>query len=434
MKAIKTSAISACIAVAGLLSACSSSEDLTSNLPDDYIINMVYPERNIQLTNEQWEFARANNAFAYDFFKRISDIDGNHSSFCSPLSVTYMLGMMQAGATGETRNQILNVMRMNGSTPETVNNYCAKLMKEMPGLDEKVTLDMANSIYVNNRIGTIRETYTTDLNRYYDADVDNLDFTNPATLEVINGWCNNKTHGMIPKILDEINKNCVMYLLNAIYFKADWTRKFEKKYTHEEAFTTPSGATKEMPMMHQRVRAVYGNCSDYTTLELPYGNGAFSMTLLLPKEGKTTADILKRMDYDLSPKFCSTGEDYRTSTCDVDVKIPRFDTATEMDKLPKILSAMGMPLAFDPDLAQFTEMVNEGTLYVSMMKQKAKIEVNEEGSEAAAVTIGGFEFTSVNHEEPVYEKREFHANHPFVYLIRERGTGIVLFLGKYTGE
>ena len=434
MKSVQTLSIAVLTTITVLLSACSSSETIADNLPDNYIINMVYPKQNIQLNAEQLRFVMDNNAFAYDFFNRVSAIDGSKSSFCSPLSVSFMLGMLQAGATGETRNQILKVMRMDGSTVDGLNDYYAKLTKELPGLDEKVTLDIANSIYVNNRKGTIRDTYAADMNRYYDAPVANLDFNNPATLGIINGWCNDKTRGMIPEILDEINKNCVMYLLNAIYYKADWTEKFEKKYTRQEPFATASGSTKELPMMHQRVRAEWGECSDYTTIDLPYGDGSFSMTIFLPKSGKSTDDILSRMEFDLSPKCGNSNWDYRASVCDVDVKIPRFVTATEMDKLPKVLSAMGMPLAFDPEYAEFTEMVNEGTLYVSMMKQKAKIEVNEEGSEAAAVTIAGMEFTTAIHPEPVYEKREFHANHPFVYLIRERSTNIILFMGKYMGE
>ena len=151
MKSVQTLSIAVLTTITVLLSACSSSETIADNLPDNYIINMVYPKQNIQLNAEQLRFVMDNNAFAYDFFNRVSAIDGSKSSFCSPLSVSFMLGMLQAGATGETRNQILKVMRMDGSTVDGLNDYCAKLTKELPGLDEKVTLDIANSIYVHNR-------------------------------------------------------------------------------------------------------------------------------------------------------------------------------------------------------------------------------------------------------------------------------------------
>lgn len=433
MKSFKTLAFAVFMTASGLLSACSSSENIVDNLPDDYIVNMVYPEHRVQLTSEQQAFVAGNNSFAFDFFSRINALDGAKSSFCSPLSITYMLGMLQAGATGETQKQILKVMGMGAASASAVNEYCARLTKELPALDSKVTLDIANSIYVNSLRATIRDTYAADMNRYYDAPVSNLDFTNPTSLGVINGWCNDKTQGMIPKILDEIDEKCVMYLLNAIYFKADWTEKFEEKYTRNESFTTVLGATKEQPMMHQRVRVRYGESSDYTSVSLPYGDGAFSMTIMLPKSGKNTDDVIRRLSRDFSK---NGSEDYHTSICDVDVKVPRFETATEMEKLPDVLSAMGMPLAFDSEWAEFTNMVDEGTLYVDMMKQKAKIEVNEKGSKAAAVTIAGMAFTTAvgPHEEPVYEKREFHADRPFVYLITERGSNVVLFIGKYVGD
>ena len=407
MKSIRNIYLSAVvITVAGMLTGCASSE-LPDSLPDNYVVNMVIPEQQIQLTGEQQAFAVANNQFAFNFFNRINAIDGTKSSFCSPISVSYLLGMLQSGATGETRQQIQRVLGMATEEPTAINGYFAKLMDEMQTLDPQVTLNIAN------------------------------DFSNPSSVNIINDWCNDKTKGMIPKIIDEIGKNAVMYLLNAIYFKADWTEKFEEKYTRNETFRTITGKSKEIPMMHQRVRARFGECPDYTSIYLPYGKGAFTMTIVLPNEGKTIDDILPRIGYDLLlPKFCGVGETYQEGICDVDVKIPRFETATEMEELPDILSEMGMPLAFNSDFAEFTGMVNEGTLYVDKMKQKAKIEVNEKGSKAAAVTIAemGFATAVGPSQNTVYEKRDFHANRPFVYLIKERGSGIVLFIGKYTGE
>ena len=437
MKSIRNIYLSAVvITVAGMLTGCASSE-LPDSLPDNYVVNMVIPEQQIQLTGEQQAFAVANNQFAFNFFNRINAIDGTKSSFCSPISVSYLLGMLQSGATGETRQQIQRVLGMATEEPTAINGYFAKLMDEMQTLDPQVTLNIANSIFVNKDKATTKQAFAADMERYYQATIDNLDFSNPSSVNIINDWCNDKTKGMIPKIIDEIGKNAVMYLLNAIYFKADWTEKFEEKYTRNETFRTITGKSKEIPMMHQRVRARFGECPDYTSIYLPYGKGAFTMTIVLPNEGKTIDDILPRIGYDhLLPKFCGVGETYQEGICDVDVKIPRFETATEMEELPDILSEMGMPLAFNSEFAEFTGMVNEGTLYVDKMKQKAKIEVNEEGSKAAAVTIAemGFATAVGPSQNTVYEKRDFHANRPFVYLIKERGSGIVLFIGKYTGE
>ena len=269
--------------------------------------------------------------------------------------------------------------------------------------------------------------YQQDMKQYYDAQAENLDFNSPSTLSTINGWCNDHTNGMIPNILDEIDPATVTYLLNAIYFKADWASKFDQKNTKEETFTTENGKTK-LPLMHQKVLIKYLKNDIYAAVEMPYGNGYWDMTIMLPEEGKTTDDIINYL--------AKIGLSEASYPHEVDLKLPRFETASDTNTLDigliGLLQKMGISLVFDSYFAEIPNMCENGNVYISMMRQKAKIKVNEEGSEAAAVTIAGVKFTS-SIEPEEYPKATFHANRPFVYVIREASSGVILFVGKFTG-
>jgi serpin B len=230
----------------------------------------------------------------------------------------------------------------------------------------------------------------------------------------------------------------VTYLLNAIYFKADWTSKFDTKNTKNESFSKEKGeGSTTLPMMHQNVLINYLKNDTYRAIEMPYGNGSWKMTVMLPEEGKTTDDIINRLancGILEGNGFCGTmGDNY--DHYEVDLKLPRFETSSDTDLVPGrligLMQKMGIHLAFDRQFAEIPNMC-ERPIYINMMRQKARIKVNEEGSEAAAVTIAGGMYTSgIGPIE--YPTATFHANRPFVYVISELRTGIILFVGKFTG-
>ena len=272
------------LAIAGIGVSCSSEKDVVD--PDVVISG----DPNAVISGE------------LNLFREISENDGNKSSFCSPLSVTYLLSMLNAGAEGNTQKEIQDVLGFGTSNPTEINAFCENLLKTAPELDPKVTLSIANSIFVNNAIGKILPSYQQEMEKYYEAKVEDMDFGNVRNVDKINNWCNQQTNGMIPKILEdnEFDPNVVMFLLNAIYFKADWTEKFEEKYTQKADFIGAS-ETKKVNMMHQKVLANYGESDEYTSLSLPYGDGAFCMKIFLPKEGKSINDVLGRLKYEMSP-------------------------------------------------------------------------------------------------------------------------------------
>ena len=429
----------AAIVLSGAMLSCSSSEEESIDLGEaKQVVNMLSDPQPIQLAPEQRIFANDNNQFTLRFLKTVNDVDQSGKSFIySPLSITYVLGMVNDAAEGETERELEQTLGFHEGGIQAVNDYCKKLIDGLPKVDEKVTLDIANAIFLNKDY-TLKPQFEQDMQTYYNAKAEALDFSASSTLNHINGWCNEKTNGMIPTILDEVDPMMVSYLLNAIYFKADWASKFDQKNTKEETFTTEKGSTT-LPLMHQNVLISYLKTNSYSAVILPYGSGLWNMTVLLPEKGKTTDDVIKEMtqsSFFNNPGWCETGGNYFEGY-EVDLKLPRFETSSDTDLLEgglvRLMQKMGIKLAFDSYYAEIPNMCDR-PVYIDMMRQKAKIKVNEEGSEAAAVTVVGVKNESTVQEPIKYPKATFHANRPFVYVIGEASSGVILFVGKYTGR
>ena len=445
----------AAVVLSGAMLSCSSSEEESVDLGEaKTVVNMLSEAQPIQLTEAQRVFANDNNQFTLNFLKTVNEVDKSGKSFIySPLSITYVLGMVNDAAVGETEKELEQTLGFHEGGIQAVNDYCKKLIDGLPKVDDKVTLNIANAIFVNKDY-TLKPQFEQDTQTYYDAKAESLDFSSPQTLDHINGWCNEKTKGMIPTILDEVNPEMMSYLLNAIYFKADWASKFDQKSTKEETFHPEynylmdinDNYSIKLPLMHQNVLIRYLKNDIYAAVEIPYGNGYWNMTIMLPEEGKTTYSIINYLaDMGWAKDYIIDNKQYDVFTpmngarpYEVDLKLPRFETSSDTneleikDGLVGLMQKMGIKLAFDSYFAQIPNMCDV-PVYINMMRQKAKIKVNEEGSEAAAVTVAGMMgMTSIG--EPVeYPKATFHANRPFVYVISEASSGVILFVGKFTG-
>ena len=419
------------------LMGCSS--DSTGNDRDDgeMVIDMLPETRSIVLTQEQRAFVGKNTDFSFNLFRAISQMPaGKKSSIISPISVTYVLGMLNDGAAGNTVKEISSVVGFGEGKTQAVNDFCKKLIDEAPKTDPSVTLEIANIVIGNDyRHVGFEPPYVRDMQDYYRAEITNLDFSQKTeTLAEVNGWCNDKTHGMIPEILNEseLKANALLLLMNAIYFKATWAEKFDPADTRDKTFTTADGKTQSLPMMHRKALAQYSENDVCTMLNLPYGSGdKWSMKVLLPREGKTVDDVIATLNAESWQQLR-----YNGWSPIVDIEMPRFKTTFETD-LVEPLSAMGAPTMFTPDLAEFPNICSnfKQDLYVGLMKQKAAIEVDEEGTKASAVTVAGFVDSAGGPwdiEKPM--NVDFHANRPFVYVIQEASSGVIFFLGTYRGE
>ena len=424
----------AAIVLSVVMLSCSSSDDEDSSVTKQ-VVNMLSESQPLELTQAQKVFVNDNNGFTLNFLKTANETDRSGKSFIySPLSITYVLGMVNDAATGLTEQELEQTLGFHEGGIKAVNEYCKNLIDNLPKVDEKVNLNIANAIFLNKRY-TLKEQFQKDMEQYYDAKAETLDFSSSKTLDHINGWCNDKTNGMIPTILDEVDPNMMSYLLNAIYFKADWASKFDPKSTRKETFTTEKG-NKQLPLMHQTVLINYLRNDTYAAVDIPYGNGNWSMMVMLPEEGKTIDDIIAILaNIGKSVNF-SNNPISMVSPYEVDLKLPSFETSSDTDEMEEgligLMQKMGVKMAFDPLCEEICNMCDL-PVYIAMMRQKAKIKVNEEGSEAAAITVAGTMVTSVSVPKE-YPKATFHANRPFVYVIREASSGVILFVGKFTGE
>jgi serpin B len=387
---------------------------------------MLPEAKTMQLTVPQQALVTTNNDFSFSLFRTASQKGKTGKSrILSPLSVTYLLGMINDAATGETQQEITNTLGVSGSTAQEINALCQSLMTQAPELDQQVTLRTANAIYVNKNF-TLKRQYAEDMATYYAANAQSLDFSTDNAVKEINNWASKKTQGMIPQIVDELKPEAVSYLLNAVYFQAKWTRQFDAQETRRESFTTSTGSTVKVEMMHNKAEAMYAYNDIYTTLWLPYGSGSvWNMMVLLPREGKTVNDVVASLS---ATSWMDNINQARIT--ELDIRIPKF-TTDDLTPLNDILQAMGIQLAFDRNQAQIPNMCEDMNLYISQMMQKARIEVNEEGTKAAAVTMAE---TGVNSLPPVIQKGEFHADRPFVYLITENNSNAIFFIGSYMGD
>ena len=370
--------------------------------------------KDINLTEEEKQLVEGNNDFAFRLFQKAR---GEESSIMSPLSITYALGMMNNGAAGQTQQEINNVLGFGQAGADGINNFCRKLLTEAPTLDEETKAEIANTIYVNSGKGyELQQGFIDKANEYYDAQPQARNFYDGETWEVINQWANDHTNGMIPEVFpteEAFNEDAASYLLNAIYFKGAWANKFDKGNTRDETF---NGGEK-VPMMHQLENFEYTENDLYQAVCLPYGNGAYEMTVFLPREGKTISDVLSKMDgKNWQMKYAFTNL--------VDLKMPRFKTETGLGLVP-IMQSLGMSKAFGGG-AEFPYFGNRD-VFIGNMFQKAAIDLDEEGTEAAAVTV-------IEVTESVPMSVDFHADRPFFYIISEQSTGIIFFMGQYVGS
>ncbi|MBR1547426.1 MAG: serpin family protein [Prevotella sp.] len=385
----------------------------------------------LDLTRGQRQLVTSSNGFAFRLFRQLlqkgnagPSFEPERSIIVSPISITYALGMLNNGAAGETQQQINQTLGFGDAGADGVNTFCRKMLTEAPRLDELTQVLIANTIFMNKDY-ELRPEFVALANAYYDATPETRDFSDGLTRQVINQWASDHTKGMIPMVLGEaeFEPKAVSYLLNAIYFKGAWTYKFDTDATFDEPFYA-NGSQTTVPMMHQNSKLGYTDNDVCQVLQLPYGNGAYNMTIMLPHDGKDILDVLSMLSADSWPEYRDL-----PPTETVNVALPRFETNSDIN-LKQTMSDLGMPLAFWENMAEFPNFCNVPT-HIGMMKQVARIKLNEEGTEAAAVTvIGIYDNSAADGPRSI----DFIANRPFLYIISERSTGAIFFIGQYAGD
>ena len=379
--------------------------------------------RNIALQPQTRAILAQNNLFALDFFKAVSEKFDNDNLFLSPYSMYAALGMLYNGAEGETREEIAKVLGMEDYAPEEINNYYRELTEALLAVDPSTSLSLANAIWANKGI-PLKEPFIALNQDYYDAEVRTLDFSLPSALKTINDWCSEKTHGTIPKILEYIDPATIVMLANAIYFNSFWTYDFEKSKTQNKPFRNISGGASTVPMMYLKHELLYAQMDVCGMVALPYANTAFHMNLILPNEEIDVDDLIADFDGDSWQQMMT-----HRSNAMVTLSLPRFKIENNINGLAAVLAAMGMPLAFSGN-ADFSAMIEGAGALVNNVIQMSYISVDEDGTEAAAVTL----MALVTSPGPMPNPQEVTMvfDRPFLFAITEKSTGAILFMGKVT--
>lgn len=356
--------------------------------------------------------------FSFSFFKNLlKEQKINENVFVSPLSLHMAMGMVANGADGETQAEIKKALDAADLSMDALNKTYLDLLEKLPAVDPGTKLGLANSLWYRNSF-SVENDFIGTLKNYFKAQVTSLPF-NPPDAAIINKWANDHTSGRIPTILQEkeMTQELVLLLMNALYFKGTWRARFDKSRTENKEFIKADGSRIPVQMMQQTDTVRYMAGTAYDVIRKEYGNGQFAMTFILPKENHTLQDYFNgatQNDWDALASGLTTTK--------VQLEIPKFTLRQEF-LLNATLKAMGIKKAFDPGQADFSGISKTKT-FVSFVKQNTFCAVDEEGTEAAAVTIVGMEVTSA----PIIPK--FVCNRPFGIIISETTSNTILFMGR----
>lgn len=365
----------------------------------------------------------ASSKFTFKLYEQAVKQRDHKNLFISPTSVMFALAMTYNGAEGETRRAMADALGLTGMSLEEVNRAAADLSSALKSADEKVTLKIANSLWTRTGFSP-KPAFLQRNKEYYSAEVASVDFSSPTATSTINSWVSKNTEGRIKKIVDQIESDKILFLINAIYFKGDWQVAFQKEKTKDDVFRLAGGSQKKLPMMFRSDKFFYQKGKDFQAVMLPYGTGKVSMYVFLPDEN-TSLDQFERN---------VTHENWETwmrgfRLAPGELTLPRFKVEYAAT-LNDMLKALGMAEAFDSTRADFSgiaEVSGGNRLYISDVKHKAFVEVNEEGTVAAAVTSVGMGITSAQLPQ---ENFVMKVDRPFFFAIRDNATGNVLFMGS----
>lgn len=379
-------------------------------------------DKNITVDEKSAKVIKASNEFGLELFQKINAASKEENLMISPLSVSVALAMAYNGADGDTKTEMEKVLKVSGLTVDQINASYKYLISALQSLDDSVTFEIANAIFYRQGF-PFKSPFIETNKEVYDAEVTGLDFAKQASVDVINKWVSDKTREKIPTIIEQLNPLDVMILLNAVYFNGIWSVKFDEKGTHDLPFNKTSG-TVEVPMMNKEDKVDYTKNNLFSAVKLPYGTGQYNMVIYLPADGKTSQDVIDNLS---AANWANWLGGFET-TDHVVITMPRFKYSFEAG-LNGILAQMGMLKAFSETAADFSK-ISDMDLYISAVKHKSYIDVNENGTEAAAVTSITFTTTSIGPAEP--PKTYFTVNKPFVYAITEKDTEAILFIGEVT--
>lgn len=375
------------------------------------------PSNPLIVTEKHTSLINASNEFSFDLYKNVIKNETNDKNvITSPLSVSIALSMLHNGTKGQSTTDLMNTLRLNTSKEDN-NRVCKELLDYLPQADSKVTLGVYNSVWARNGFELLTS-FTSALKDFFKSEVTSLDFSNVTEAKkTINAWVEKSTNGKIKTIVDQITNDHVLFLINAVYFNAPWTKEFDPKKTKKSEFQLMNGSMQAVDMMYSgELKFQHYRNNEIEMVELPYGNGQYRLTAIMPNEVSKFVMI----ENSLTNKKLDEWRTQLTNVSNFDLYFSKFELDYEVD-LKKALSSMGMASLFgsSADLSGISQM---GKLEVSEVKHKTYIKVNEQGTEAAAATSVGVVTTSM--------PPTISFNKPFFLYITEKKTNAILFSGR----
>lgn len=360
-------------------------------------------------------FTRGVTGFSLELFKKAAQGE-RKNVFLSPASVALALGMTQDGARGDTAEEMRSALGLSGLSSQDVNEGFRAMAQALERKDEKTEVRLSNALWANKDV-KIGDGFVADNKKYYGAALANLDFSSPDAVSIINDWVKEKTDGKIDGIVDQIDRDTILFIMNAIWFEGSWSRQFDPDATSEAPFYGMDGQTR-VQMMAQEYAFQYADVDGGQFISLPYGDGSLAMYVFLPDKESTLDAAVSALDESVwSGWMDSLAQKQGT------VALPRFKLEYET-YLKETLAALGMANAFDPDKADFSGIAQAA--YIHDVRHKTFIDVDEKGTSAAAVTSVEMRVTSA---APTEDAFTMTVDRPFLFAIAEQETGTILFMG-----
>jgi serine protease inhibitor len=371
------------------------------------------------------DVAAADNAFGFRLLNAVQKTIPGGNVVLSPVSAALDLSMVLNGAGDQTRQEMLATLSLGGSSLAAINTANAQLIKIIRTPATNITLSVADSLWVDSRRATLRPDYVKQTRAWYDAEMAALDFSSPGAATRINSWASKETRGMIPKLLDRLDPADIVLLLNAVYFKGQWAQQFDKAKTQQRDFTLAGGSVKQVPRMMQSGRFGYFETAQMQAIRLPFGAGDLVMEVLLPAKSSS----LDALEAALTPEHWTSWQGQYAPRSGK-IELPRFELKSNY-RLNEPLQTLGMARAFRPEGAQLTDMFSTAPgrasrFFISSVLQSTYWKVDEEGSEAAAVTSTGVRATAVARPEQPFQ---MIVDRPFFCAIQDQRSGALLFVG-----
>jgi len=370
------------------------------------------------------DVALADNAFGFRLLNAVQKQTPNGNVVLSPVSAALNLSMVLNGAEGETRHQMLTALDLHAAELEKINAANAELIKQLRTPARSVTLSVADSLWVDSRHAKLSPEYVKRMHAAYDAELVDLDFSAPNATRRVNDWASRQTQGKIPKVIDRIDPAELLLLMNAVYFKGEWTHKFDKAKTRPHDFTRTNGSARRAQLMSQSGRFEYFETPQMQGIRLPFGGGDLIMEVILPAQSSSLGAFEEQLTSEHWKQWRAQYA-WHSGT----IELPRFELKSDY-VLNEPLQALGMRRAFQAGSAQLMGTLAPGAdaerLSISKVLQSTYWKVDEEGSEAAAVTTTGIRATAVARPE-----QPFHmiVDRPFFCAIQDQRSGALLFVG-----